>query len=64
MCAERLWWQCHRRLLSDAMTVRGFEVLHILEARKADPHKLTEFLRVTDGHLLYPEQRADGGSAG
>ena len=54
MCAERLWWQCHRRLLSDALTVRGFAVLHILDARKTDPHKLTDFLRVENGRLLYP----------
>jgi uncharacterized protein (DUF488 family) len=55
MCAERLWWQCHRRLLSDAMTVRGLDVLHILDAHKADPHKVTDFLRVENGRLLYPE---------
>jgi uncharacterized protein (DUF488 family) len=54
MCAERLWWQCHRRLLSDALAVRGHEVVHILDAAKAEPHKLTEFLRMQDGHLLYP----------
>lgn len=54
MCAERLWWQCHRRLLSDALAVRGLDVVHILEANKTEPHHLTEFLRVTDGHLLYP----------
>ena len=54
MCAERLWWQCHRRLISDALTVRGMEVLHILDADKADPHKLTEFLRVQNGQLVYP----------
>jgi len=53
MCAERLWWQCHRRLLSDALTVRGFEVLHILDAQKSEQHRLTEFLRVEKGRLLY-----------
>ena len=57
MCAERLWWQCHRRLISDALTVRGMEVLHILDANKADPHKLTDFLRVDDGRLVYPARR-------
>jgi len=53
MCAERLWWQCHRRLISDALTVRGLEVIHILDAQKADAHKLTGFLRVEKGRLLY-----------
>jgi uncharacterized protein (DUF488 family) len=56
MCAERLWWQCHRRLLSDALTVRGIPVLHILDAHKSDQHRPTEFLRVENGRLLYPEQ--------
>jgi uncharacterized protein (DUF488 family) len=59
MCAERLWWQCHRRLISDALTVRGLEVLHILDAHKADPHKLTDFLRVEDGRLLYPPRQGE-----
>jgi uncharacterized protein (DUF488 family) len=53
MCAERLWWQCHRRLISDALTVRGLEVLHILDAHKIDRHGLTDFLRVENGRLLY-----------
>ena len=53
MCAERLWWQCHRRLISDALTVRGMDVVHILDAQKSEPHKLTDFLRVEDGRLFY-----------
>jgi uncharacterized protein (DUF488 family) len=53
MCAERLWWQCHRRLLSDALVVRGLEVIHILDAQKSDAHKLTGFLQVENGRLLY-----------
>jgi uncharacterized protein (DUF488 family) len=58
MCAERLWWQCHRRLISDALTVRGVEILHILDVGKAEPHKLTDFLRVEDGRLLYPARES------
>ena len=54
MCAERLWWQCHRRLISDALTVRGLEVVHILDAAKSEQHKLTPFLTVENGRLLYP----------
>ena len=64
MCAERLWWQCHRRLLSDALTVRGFAVIHILDPQKSDPHKLTEFLRLENGRLLYPARPAGPGSTG
>jgi len=56
MCAERLWWQCHRRLISDALTVRGIEVVHILDPDKSERHKQTDFLRVQNGRLLYPER--------
>ena len=55
MCTERLWWQCHRRLISDALAVRGAEVLHILDAGKSRPHQRAEFLRVDDDHLTYPD---------
>jgi uncharacterized protein (DUF488 family) len=51
--AERLWWQCHRRLLSDALTVRGLSVVHIVDAQHAEPHTLTPFLRIEPRGLLY-----------
>jgi len=54
LCAERLWWQCHRRLLADALTVRGWRVLHLLEAGKTTPHELTPWARVEGGALVYP----------
>src|SRR5262249_26906548 len=43
LCAERLWWQCHRRLLVDALTVRGVGVVRIFDAHKSEPHQLTPF---------------------
>lgn len=55
MCAERLWWQCHRRLISDALTVGGTEVVHILDPHKSDLHRPTDFLQVENGRLLYPD---------
>jgi uncharacterized protein (DUF488 family) len=54
MCAEALWTRCHRRLISDALTARGWEVRHILSATRVEPHKLTEFAHVEDGRLTYP----------
>jgi uncharacterized protein (DUF488 family) len=54
MCAERLWWQCHRRLIADALTVRGWNVVHLLEPGKSHTHRLTEFARIEDGVLVYP----------
>lgn len=53
-CAERLWWQCHRRVLSDLMLVRGWEVVHLLDPGKSARHELTEWARVDDGRLTYP----------
>ena len=54
MCAEAMWWQCHRRLLSDALLVRGVLVRHILPAGPAKPHELSEFAREHDGRVVYP----------
>jgi uncharacterized protein (DUF488 family) len=54
MCAETLWWQCHRRLISDALTVDGVEVRHILDDKRSDAHKLSDFLRVDEnGRPVY-----------
>ena len=57
MCAETLWWRCHRRMLSDVLTVRGWEVIHLLAPGKRAPHRLWDVARVVDGALIY-----DGGA--
>ena len=54
MCAEALWWQCHRRLLSDSLMVRGIPVLHILSSAAPNAHELSEFARESDGEVIYP----------
>lgn len=54
MCAERLWWSCHRRLIADLLTVHGWSVVHLLDVGKQQPHQLTEFARVEGGELTYP----------
>jgi uncharacterized protein (DUF488 family) len=54
MCAEAVWWQCHRRLLADALVVRGIPVSHILSGSPPEPHALSEFARVQGGSLTYP----------
>ncbi len=56
MCAERLWWECHRRLLADRLVTRGFAVEHILDEQRTEPHRLTEFARLEGDRLVY-----DGG---
>jgi uncharacterized protein (DUF488 family) len=57
MCAERLYWQCHRMLVSDYLTAHGHTVLHIDDEKKAPRmHKVMAEARVMDGKLIY-----DGG---
>lgn len=53
LCAETLWWRCHRRMLSDLLTVRGWEVVHLLAPGKSEPHRLWDVARVADGELVY-----------
>lgn len=54
MCAESVWWRCHRRLLADALLVCGVPVRHILSAAEAKPHELSEFARAEPGGVSYP----------
>src|SRR3954454_8489805 len=57
MCAEGLWWRCHRRLTSDALLVRGWRVLHIAPDGATSEHELTPFAVVSDGRLTYPPEQ-------
>jgi len=54
MCAEAVWWQCHRRLLADALLARAIEVRHIMAPASAAPHELTEFARIQGARVRYP----------
>jgi len=54
MCAEAVWWQCHRQLLSDALVARRVTVRHILGLDAPKPHRLSEFGRIVDGRVQYP----------
>lgn len=58
MCAEGLWWRCHRRLICDALTVEGWEVVHIDPEGGATAHELTPFAVCEDGRLTYPPAQA------
>ncbi|HET9865432.1 MAG TPA: DUF488 domain-containing protein [Steroidobacteraceae bacterium] len=53
MCAEVLWWRCHRALIADVLAVRGIEVVHILDGAHAITHPYTSAARVIDGRLSY-----------
>jgi len=54
MCAEAVWWRCHRQLTSDALVARGIEVRHITSPSAAPPHTLTAFARAANGKVTYP----------
>jgi uncharacterized protein (DUF488 family) len=54
MCAEAVWWRCHRQLIADALVARGIEVRHIMTAESAPPHKLTEFAHAAGEKITYP----------
>ncbi len=62
MCAEAVPWRCHRSLISDALLVRGWQVLDIMAINKATPHKLTPFAKVKGMRITYPPiEEASGG---
>jgi uncharacterized protein (DUF488 family) len=54
MCAETLWWHCHRMLVADALTMRGARVVHLQKAGSQQPHRLhTTVRRGGDGWPVY-----------
>jgi uncharacterized protein (DUF488 family) len=53
MCAESLWWRCHRRMISDALTVGGCDVVHLLDEGRREPHRLNPSIRVEGFRLIY-----------
>ena len=53
MCAERVYFKCHRMLVSDWLTAHGHQVLHIGGTGPVKPHKLLSEARVLDGELIY-----------
>ena len=54
MCAEKLYWKCHRWLLSDYLTARHVKVIHILDPGKTSEHKLTQDAVITETEVIYP----------
>jgi uncharacterized protein (DUF488 family) len=53
MCAEAVWWRCHRSLIADYLKASGVEVLHVLSAKKVEPHPYTSASRIVNGELSY-----------
>jgi uncharacterized protein (DUF488 family) len=57
MCAEAVWWRCHRALISDFLKARGTEVTHIVDAKKTEPHPFTSAARIVGDTLSYANDR-------
>jgi len=58
MCAEALWWRCHRSLIADVLVARRIPVYHIMSLGSAPPHQLREWARVRRGRVTYPVSTA------
>jgi uncharacterized protein (DUF488 family) len=54
MCAEADWRNCHRQLIADALTARGWRVLHVGPDGSVSEHELTGFAVLKDGEITYP----------
>jgi uncharacterized protein (DUF488 family) len=55
MCAEAVPWRCHRSLVADALTIRGFTVKHLYTSARAREHTLSPMARVLGSTIVYPE---------
>jgi len=54
LCAERLFWRCHRRIIADALLARGWRVVHLLEPGTVQTHSYTAWARVRGQVVTYP----------
>lgn len=60
MCAEAVWWRCHRALIADVLCVHGIEVVHILDEKHTIVHPYTSPARIVNGRLSYVPAQGDG----
>ncbi len=54
MCAEAVWWRCHRRIIADYLLACGRTVFHLMGSDRREEAHLTEGAEATDGKVLYP----------
>src|ERR1035437_4284595 len=54
MCAEAVPWRCHRSLIADALTKKGWLVRDIMSRITVTKHRLTSFLKIKKGQIIYP----------
>jgi len=53
MCAETLWWRCHRRILSDLVAAHGWVVVHLTAPGKSEAHRMWDVARVAGDTVIY-----------
>ena len=53
MCAEAVWWRCHRSLIADYLKAEGHTVLHIIDQNKTEEHPFTSAAMIVNGRLSY-----------
>jgi uncharacterized protein (DUF488 family) len=53
MCAEAVWWRCHRSLIADYLKAAGHTVIHIMDAVKTEEHPFTSAASIVEGKLSY-----------
>jgi len=53
MCAEAVWWRCHRSIVADVLKLRGVEVIHIIDATHEAVHPYTSPAQIVNGSLNY-----------
>lgn len=56
MCAEAVWWRCHRRIIADYLLARGKTVLHLMGSDRVAPARLTPGAEILDAKVVYPSK--------
>ena len=51
LCAETLWWRCHRRLIAELLAARGYTVVHLLRPGRREPHRTSDDAEARGGRL-------------
>lgn len=56
MCAEAVWWRCHRRIIADYLLLRGRTVFHLMGNDRVEPARLTSAATMHDNKVIYPRE--------
>jgi len=57
MCAEKFFWRCHRKLISDYLVSHSHKIWHVIEADQLRIHELSKTAQIKDGTLTYPAKK-------